>query len=395
MKTHERDGYAAVQLGFGDQHGEALHAGRCSATSRSANLPPCAPRCRSSASSDASAYAGRPDARRVDLFEIGKRVDVVSGVDQGPRLPRASSSATASPAASVARLTTHGKQPGSIGASAYPSRVIKGKRLPGRMGGEHAHHQEPRRSSRSTRSRTCSWSRGAIPGPIRTASSSFDAEEAGRLRSWQRQGYTARRRENGHGRACRRRCSTQQVHEHLLYLAVKTLPGQPAAGHGQGEEPRRGLGRRQEAVEAEGHRSCALRARTPRRCGRAAVAPSGPSRATTASSCRRSSAARRSPRRCRSGRARTRVAVLEDLGLAEPKTQGRGGGAREAGRRRRQGRCSSSGAHDENVCEVVPQPGAPAPRRSRTRCTPTTLLDCEAVVFTQSGLERMKEVFGR
>jgi large subunit ribosomal protein L3 len=30
--------------------------------------------------------------------------------------------------------TTH-KQPGSIGASAYPSRVIKGKRLPGRMGG--------------------------------------------------------------------------------------------------------------------------------------------------------------------------------------------------------------------------------------------------------------------
>jgi large subunit ribosomal protein L3 len=30
---------------------------------------------------------------------------------------------------------TAGKQPGSIGASAYPSRVVKGKRLPGRMGG--------------------------------------------------------------------------------------------------------------------------------------------------------------------------------------------------------------------------------------------------------------------
>jgi large subunit ribosomal protein L3 len=29
---------------------------------------------------------------------------------------------------------THGKQPGSIGSSAYPSRVIKGKRLPGHMG---------------------------------------------------------------------------------------------------------------------------------------------------------------------------------------------------------------------------------------------------------------------
>ena len=30
---------------------------------------------------------------------------------------------------------TAGKQPGSIGSSAYPSRVVKGKRLPGRMGG--------------------------------------------------------------------------------------------------------------------------------------------------------------------------------------------------------------------------------------------------------------------
>jgi large subunit ribosomal protein L3 len=29
-----------------------------------------------------------------------------------------------------------GREPGSIGSSAYPSRVIKGKRLPGRMGGK-------------------------------------------------------------------------------------------------------------------------------------------------------------------------------------------------------------------------------------------------------------------
>jgi large subunit ribosomal protein L3 len=31
---------------------------------------------------------------------------------------------------------TMGREPGSIGSSAYPSRVIKGKRLPGRMGGK-------------------------------------------------------------------------------------------------------------------------------------------------------------------------------------------------------------------------------------------------------------------
>lgn len=69
---------------------------------------------------------------KVDVFQVGSRVDVV-GTSKGRGF------------AGVVRRhhfsggpNTHGcktkKQPGSIGASAYPSRVVKGKRLPGQMG---------------------------------------------------------------------------------------------------------------------------------------------------------------------------------------------------------------------------------------------------------------------
>jgi large subunit ribosomal protein L3 len=67
------------------------------------------------------------------LFEKGEYVDV-QGVTKGrgfagvvKRHKFAAGHAGHGP--------TAGKQPGSIGASAYPSRVIKGKKLPGRMGG--------------------------------------------------------------------------------------------------------------------------------------------------------------------------------------------------------------------------------------------------------------------
>ena len=69
----------------------------------------------------------------VSMFEKGQHVDI-QGVTKGrgfagvvKRHKFVAGHASHGP--------THGKQPGSIGASAYPSRVVKGKRLPGRMGG--------------------------------------------------------------------------------------------------------------------------------------------------------------------------------------------------------------------------------------------------------------------
>ncbi len=136
VRTPERDGYSAVQLGFGD-------GGRPRNRPRGAqrkpvlgqfqkrNLP-AASMLREFRVTDASGYeVGQ--TLTVTLFENGTFVDV-QGITKGrgftgvvKRYGFAAGHASHGP--------THGKQPGSIGASAYPSRVVKGKRLPGRMGG--------------------------------------------------------------------------------------------------------------------------------------------------------------------------------------------------------------------------------------------------------------------
>ena len=69
----------------------------------------------------------------VTLFEVGSRVDVV-GTSKGRGFAGVVKRHHFTGGRETHGCVTH-KQPGSIGASAYPSRVIKGKRLPGRMGG--------------------------------------------------------------------------------------------------------------------------------------------------------------------------------------------------------------------------------------------------------------------
>lgn len=72
------------------------------------------------------------DTLKVDLFEIGSRVDVIgTSIGRGFQGVVKRHHFRGGPA-------THGcktkDMPGSVGASAWPSHVIKGKRLPGQMG---------------------------------------------------------------------------------------------------------------------------------------------------------------------------------------------------------------------------------------------------------------------
>ena len=128
-KTQQSDGYEAVQLGFGE-----MREARCrkpqlghfakAKTAPKRNLrefrvPP-----------DSALQPG--DEVRVDLFQAGDRVDV-SGNSKGKGFAGVQKrhGASGGPA-------THGahfhRAPGSIGQSADPSRVFKGRRLPGQMG---------------------------------------------------------------------------------------------------------------------------------------------------------------------------------------------------------------------------------------------------------------------
>jgi len=130
VRTADRNGYVSVQLGFGTNK-EIRFKKPVLGQFQKRNLPPS----RHLREFRVDEGHGYEIGKQIDatLFEKGEHVDV-AGVTRGrgfqgvvKRYGFAAGHASHGP--------TAGKQPGSIGSSAYPSRVIKGKRLPGRMGG--------------------------------------------------------------------------------------------------------------------------------------------------------------------------------------------------------------------------------------------------------------------
>ena len=131
VRTVERDGYQAVQLGYGAAK-EKRMTRPALGQFRKRNLSP-------------TRYVREFRVEDLDGFEVGKHLTVelfekghhvdVQGVTKG-RGFQGVVKRYGFVAGHASHGPTHGKQPGSIGSSAYPSRVIKGKRLPGRMGGE-------------------------------------------------------------------------------------------------------------------------------------------------------------------------------------------------------------------------------------------------------------------
>jgi large subunit ribosomal protein L3 len=130
VKTSERDGYGALQIGFGKRR-EKLIPKALQGHMKKHNAAGLR-MLREIRVEDPSAYqVGQ--TLTVAVFEVGAKVDVV-GVSKGRGFAGVVRRHHFTAGRETHGCTTH-KQPGSIGASAYPSRVIKGKRLPGRMGG--------------------------------------------------------------------------------------------------------------------------------------------------------------------------------------------------------------------------------------------------------------------
>ena len=131
VKTQEKDGYTALQLGFGDKREKNLTK-PVIGQYKKAGVPARA-MLREFLIDDVGEYKAGQEIK-VDIFEIGKKVDVVAtSIGRGFQGTTKRHGFTGGKA--THGVTTH-RQPGSIGASAFPSRVIKGKRLPGRMGGK-------------------------------------------------------------------------------------------------------------------------------------------------------------------------------------------------------------------------------------------------------------------
>jgi len=158
-KTDEADGYTAVQLGFGEKKESratkpeqghfAKHGLAVQSVLREFPL--------------AGDDAPKPgDEVKVDMFEAGDRVDV-SGTSKGKGF--------------AGVMKRHGfgggpgghgshfhRAPGSIGQSADPAKVYKGKRMPGHMGHERVTGRNLEIVQVDTE-RNLLLLRGTIPGP--------------------------------------------------------------------------------------------------------------------------------------------------------------------------------------------------------------------------------------
>jgi large subunit ribosomal protein L3 len=129
-KTVETDGYAAVQLGLVE--GAPAKAGKPAAGHfKKAGVPPTRI-LREVALAEGGEAAKAGDQVSVSIFADGDRVDVI-GTSRGKGFQGVMKRHNFG-----GGRATHGsmfhRAPGSIGASSYPSRVIRGMRMAGHMG---------------------------------------------------------------------------------------------------------------------------------------------------------------------------------------------------------------------------------------------------------------------
>jgi large subunit ribosomal protein L3 len=162
IRTPERDGYAAVQLAFGqtkEKHISKPELGHL----KKADAPPMR-RLAEFRDPDPTHPAERAlgDTVTVDSFEVGARVKI-SGTSKGKGFQ-----GTIKRHNFVSGPKSHGshnvRAPGSIGASATPSRVFKGIRGPGQMGNKRA-TQKGLEVIRVDAAENLLLVRGSVPGP--------------------------------------------------------------------------------------------------------------------------------------------------------------------------------------------------------------------------------------
>ena len=132
-KTAQTDGYESVQVGLVEE--KPVRATKPQAGHfKKAGVPPTRVRRELTVAKGAEAPKAGDQVLVNSVFTSGDRVDVI-GVSRGKGFQGGMTRHNFR-----GRAPTHGsmfhRAPGSIGASSYPSRVIKGMRAPGRMGGD-------------------------------------------------------------------------------------------------------------------------------------------------------------------------------------------------------------------------------------------------------------------
>lgn len=154
IKTVETDGYSAVQLGYGNAkrynrpmegHLKGLDAAVL----------------REFRAADVSTHSVG-DQVDVTLFDVDDRVSV-AGVSKGRGFAGVMKRHNFRGGPKTHGQSDRERAPGSIGATTTPGRVLKGKKLPGRMGGERVTVRNLR-VARLDEARNLLFIQGAVPG---------------------------------------------------------------------------------------------------------------------------------------------------------------------------------------------------------------------------------------
>ena len=159
-KTAENDGYEAVQIGYGDISEKNTNKPRKGHFAK-ADLP--VKRHLREFRLDDCSTLNVGDVIKPDVFELGDVVDV-SGTSKGKGY-----AGTIKRFGGQIQKKSHGggpvhRHPGSMGACSTPSRVMKGKKLPGHMGAERVTVQNLSVVKIDTENNLLAL-RGAVPGP--------------------------------------------------------------------------------------------------------------------------------------------------------------------------------------------------------------------------------------
>jgi large subunit ribosomal protein L3 len=134
IKTVERDGYAAVQLGFEETKPKRLTQPQLKHLQKS-DLPALRHLRELRVADDEPVTYEEGQMLTVDIFEKGELVDV-TGTSKGRGFAGVVKRYGFSGGPKTHGQSDRQRAPGSVGACTTPGRVFKGKRMPGRMGGE-------------------------------------------------------------------------------------------------------------------------------------------------------------------------------------------------------------------------------------------------------------------
>ena len=159
-RTPDKHGYRAVQIGWGDVEEKRLtnpEMGHLKARGASAVR-----HLREFRTDREDLKAG--DMMGVDLFEVGSQVDVIgTSIGRGFQGVVKRHHFGGGPAS---HGNTRFRKPGSVGPGTDPSRVIKGKRMPGHMGARRT-TQLGLLVAKVDAEKNLLFVRGAVPGPMR------------------------------------------------------------------------------------------------------------------------------------------------------------------------------------------------------------------------------------